>query len=246
MNAILYTGSIVFLAASLAGFIQTTAGFASGIIMMLFFPLVYPMIDAVSLSTLLCALCAAVMGFRYRKFADYKQVLLPLPFYLIPCYFAVNWSKSIDVALLKIIFGGILIAAACYFAFFSDRIKLRAGLIPACICGATSGTINGLLSVGGPPMAIYYMAACEEDKNKYLANSQMFFLVTYIYSFALRAAKGFVSASMSGSFLVGAAGIVLGFLAGKRLQDKFDIKKMKQLIYLVLAFCGIVTIAGNI
>jgi transcriptional regulator with XRE-family HTH domain len=50
------------------------------------------------------------------------------------------------------------IAISLWFMFFADKIRIKANLLTAFICGSLAGVASGLFGIGGPPMVIYILA----------------------------------------------------------------------------------------
>lgn len=236
----------ISLTACLAGIVQATSGFASGVVLMLVLPYLLSMVDAVSLTAILCGFCSFMTWWGVRKHVTLRNVLTPIPFYCIASFLAVRLSLGMDTTMLKRIFGVSLVIIATYFMFFDKRVKIRATLLSAGVCATLSGTIAGLFSVTGPPMAVYYLATCEDDKDKYLADSQLFFGLTYIFTITLRAFSGTMKLALLPMAAIGAVGLLAGAVLGRMIQKRINVQTMKQVIYVVLAASGVITIINSL
>ena len=83
-------------------------------------------------------------------------------------------------------------ALAAYFLFFAQRVKLKPSLTSGLVCSALFRCCAGAFTIGGPMMALYFVAIAR-DKETYVANMQFLFFTTNIINFAMRAARGYFS-----------------------------------------------------
>ena len=109
------------------------------------------------------------------------------------------------------------------------------------LCSGISGILSGFFGIGGPLLALYFLAVTEE-KEEYLGTLNGLFTITTLYQLALRIASGILTADCIPFIAVGIAAILLGRIAGSRIVDKTDKNKMRLLIYIFLAIAGILTI----
>ncbi|MCF0150512.1 MAG: sulfite exporter TauE/SafE family protein [Firmicutes bacterium] len=236
----------VFTPAILGGIIQSTTGFGFGIFVMMFFPMFLLIPKASALSSLISILQSFTMFMKYRKSADLKLCLVPAVFYVASATFCINSVSGMDMTKLKAVFGLFLIVIAIYFIFFSDKLKIKANLVSAMICGTVSGIASGLFGIGGPPMVIYMLAATDSDKEKYLGTLQLFFVLTNIYNNALRFINGIITTDILMLVIPGVCGMLIGAAAGSKIIDRINVATMKKLIYLFLAVSGAITFFSNI
>ncbi len=236
----------VFLPAIGAGLIQTTTGFGGGIFVMLFFPLFIPLLQSSALSTIITLLLSLTLTWKYRRHVDLKIVALPLVFYVVVSGITINFSTKVNVSGLKAYFGLFLIAVAIYFIFFANRIKLKPTFGTAAVCSSISGMASGLFGIGGPPMVLYFLAAADDDKMKYLATIQIFFFVTGLYNTVLRAINGILTIDILPLIIPGMIGIWIGQTIGTKIIDKINIDQLKKIIYIFLAASGFLTFVTNI
>ena len=236
----------IFLPAVIGGVIQATTGFGSGTFMMLFLPMLLPMLKATALSAFIAPWLNFSLAFRYRRHLKARLFLPPVLPYWVCSYFAIQLAKSMDVRRLKMVFGLFLVLIAFYFMFFDKRIKIHGSPRSAIICGGLSGVLSGMFGIGGPPMAIYFLAVTHDDKNAYIANTQGFFTLAVTFSCVVRAFSGILTVDLLPLAVPGLAGLLLGKSVGVRILDRIPIATVKKLIYLFLAFSGAVTFLSNI
>ncbi len=236
----------VFLASIGGGLVQASTGFGFGIIVMLFLPIFLPILKSSALSTLMGATACFSLAWKYRKYATPKVAIMPAIVYFVFSFAAIRFAVGADFGKLKAFFGLFLMAIAVYFIFFSEKIKIRATPLSALICGGISGIASGLFGIGGPPMAIYMLSIAGDDKNKYIANSQLFFSITCIYTTGLRILNGIITPDLLPFLVPGIVGMFIGKGAGSKIVEKIDAKQMKKLIYVFLAFSGFLNFIQNI
>ena len=99
----------------------------------------------------------------------------------------------------------------------------------------------GLFGIGGPPMVLYYLAAMD-SKEEYLGTIQAFFCLTGFYTLAMRILKGYYTLDLALPTLIGIAGILLGMLAGNRLQARINGVMMRKLVYAFLGVTGAINL----
>lgn len=134
--------------------------------------------------------------------------------------------------------GVFLIALAIWLYFFSSRVRIRPILRNAALAGVISGVCGGLFSVSGPPMILYFVSVLE-DKEQYMATTQCYFLINNIYLLIVRSLLHLIPSGVLTPILWGAAGLVVGSLLGGRIFQSIDGKKLKSVVYVVMAVSGL-------
>ncbi len=237
----------VFLPSIFAGIIQTTTGFGAGIFVMLFFPLFMPILKASALSAMVSLTASALLAWQYRKIVDYKTMLVPAAFYFATSAYAINVASKMQMGTeVKAYFGLFLVAVAIYFIFFSERIKIKANIFSAAVCGSISGVASGVFGIGGPPMVLFVLAAVGDNKEKYIANTQFFFALTGIYATIVRAFSGIITIDLLPLVIPGMIGMWIGKVFGLKIVERIDVVTMKKMIYIFLALSGLLTFVTNI
>ena len=99
------TIAAMLLPALLAGLVQGVTGFGAGVLLMLFYPLLFSVAQSSAMSQCLCTvLCLSVL-LRYRRSIRFRHCVLPLVFYF-PCYFlALQQAVSMNTDALKPVLG---------------------------------------------------------------------------------------------------------------------------------------------
>ncbi len=233
------TFAVIFLAPIAAGIIQTVTGFGSGIFMMVFFPMLFPILNASAISSSISLAVSGPMSWRYRKQTAWKLLLLPTVIYIATSSASIVLAPYLPTEALKKFFGFFLIVLSIYFLTVAGKLKIKASLSSAMVCGTLSGIVGGLFGIGGPPMVIYFLAALD-DKEKYLGTIQTFFFLTGIWTLAFRVINGIYRMDMIPYTLIGLAGMLIGTRIGVRIIDRINADTMRKLVYAFLGFAGLV------
>lgn len=237
------TGIIVFFSAVVAGVIQAVTGFGSGIFMMLFFPAFFPVLNASALSASITLIATATMSWRYRKNASVRLTLIPSIFYITASTLALSLVPYVSADLLLRIFGAFLLVLSIYFLMTSGKIQVKGNILTAVICSFLSGAASGLFGIGGPPMVLYFLAV-QPEKESYLGTIQLFFFITGIYTFGLRAVKGIYTVELIPYTLLGMIAVMIGKYIGERIIDRINADTMRTVIYLFLGITGAMNLLG--
>lgn len=227
-----------------AGLVQGVTGFGAGILLMMFYPFCFSIVQSSAMCQLLCAILCISIVWRYQKFVRFRMCLLPLVFYF-PIYLtAAGIAARLDLDSFKAFLGLFLILLSGYLIRFDGKIKILANPGTAFVCAALAGTIDAFFGIGGPTMVVYFMAVLKEKKT-YLGTIQFFFMTTNLYGTAVRTLAGQLTGDMLLPLAAGATALLLGAYAGSQVVDKIDVGKMKLLVYGFIGFAGVVTfIAG--
>ena len=232
------TAIVATVASLLGGLIQTLTGFGSGIVIMLIIPFVLSISQSSALSTLVCVVLNLSLVYHYRRFINFRIIILPTIISLLFSFVAIYYGTLVPIAILKIIFSCFLILLALYFIFFSN-ISISANVSTALICSSLAGLANGLFGIGGPPMALYYLSITE-SKQQYLGPVQFYFLITSLGSTIVRLFSGILTKEIALLSIPSIIAILIGKQIGVKLVQYISQEKMKRLIYGFLLFAGIV------
>ena len=158
----------IFCMAFGAAFVQRVTGFGFGIFIMTVLPYLLPSYgEATTLSGMLSIMTAVPMlGYIWRH-VDWRKLLPILITFLIVSWGAVRIVSLAGDGLLKRILGAVLILAAAWFYFFSDKVRLRPTMSVQIGMGSISGMMGGLFGMQGPPAVLYFLATAK-DKNEYM------------------------------------------------------------------------------
>ena len=233
--------AVVFMAAMGAGVVQSLTGFGAGIVMMLFFPMLLPVLNASALSGAIGLMLSIGMAWQYRKKINVRLLVIPAVFYAVISALAISFADLMDTTLLLRVFGVFLILLSAYFLIFAGKIRVKATVGTAAVCASLSGVVGGLFGIGGPPMVVYYLSALD-DKEAYLGTIQAFFCFTNIYTLIVRLIKGLYTAELIPPTVCGVVAILLGQLIGGRIQSKINGDTMRKLVYAFLGVTGVINL----
>ena len=147
-----------------AGLVQGVTGFGAGILLMMFYPFCFSMVQSSAMCQLLCAVLCISIVWRYRRFVRFRMCILPLVFYFPVYLAAMQAAARLDMDYLKPVLGIFLIALAVYFILGEGKIKISANPGTAFVCAALAGIIDAFFGIGGPTMVVYQMG---EDSRLY-------------------------------------------------------------------------------
>lgn len=86
---------------TIAGLLQGLTGFGAGIILMLYLPYLYPVIQCSGIIGIICLFLSLIMALQYRKFIELKKVLIPLSIYILISTITIVIGPSLNSSYLK-------------------------------------------------------------------------------------------------------------------------------------------------
>ena len=86
---------------TIAGLLQGITGFGAGIILMLYLPYLYPVIQCSGIIGIICLFLSLIMALQYRKFIELKKVLIPLSIYILISTITIVIGPSLNSSYLK-------------------------------------------------------------------------------------------------------------------------------------------------
>ena len=233
------------LAALVGGIIQPLTGFGAAVVMMVAASTFYDMTIAPTVVALICMAQSGTMTWMYRKHIDMKQIAMPIGLYTVCSLVIINLLGRFDLHVLTALFGAFLIALAAYFLFFAKRVKLQPSLTAGLVCSAFSGCCAGAFTIGGPMMALYFVAIAR-DKETYVGNMQFLFLTTNLINFTMRVVRGYFSVSLLPVAGVSVVCILLGLWIGTLLSRRMSGDIARQVVYIGVGVSGLVTLVQEL
>lgn len=227
----------ILLPAFVAGIIQGVTGFGAGVVMMMFLPLQFSVVQSAGVSSAICIILCAAMVYRYHHTINFKKIIGPAVLYLFVSSVSILFAKMIDQNIMKIILGIFLIILSIYFLFFSKKEVELKGVV-SLLCIIISGACDGLFGIGGPLMVIYFLSKTH-GKEEYLGTIQCFFLINVAYSTVFRIFNGIITVDLFGGIGLGMIGILVGLFTANKIVDKLDANLIRQLTYVVIGLCGL-------
>ncbi|MFQ6791964.1 MAG: sulfite exporter TauE/SafE family protein [Thomasclavelia sp.] len=231
---------ITFLSTLIAGFIQSVSGFGAGIIIMSVLPYFFTVLQASAICNFISIFLCAMITLNYKEHIKKELIVKPGIFFIIGATLAIYFSKSLNLEFLKLILGLFLIFLAFYFMLFNDKVQIKANLLTMFICGFGSGFCDGLFSIGGPLMVLYFLGLLKR-KEEYLATISAFLLIVCCYNLSLRILWGIFTASLLVFSFLGILGVFIGVNLGNRVVNKIDVIMLKRITYLLIGVSGLTT-----
>ena len=108
---------IVILMAFLGGMVQGITGFGGGIVMMMVFPMVFPLTLAAGINGAILVFLNTTMVYVYRKHINVKMVLPVFLFSIIVSSLTIKIAAGTSPLIIKKLFGGFLLLLAIYYLF---------------------------------------------------------------------------------------------------------------------------------
>ena len=225
-----------------ASFIQRTTGFGFGIFIMTLLPSIIGSYgEATALSGILALTTSAIIAWRMRKLIVWKKLIPILVTFIVVSTAAIFILTRIEGQLLNRILGAVLILISIYFCLFSQRIKLRPTKCVMFSTGTLSGVMGGLFGMQGPPAVLYFITV-EDDKDKYMATVQAFFLLGNLTMTLVRAFNGFVTLSVSIGYLIGLGGVFIGSSIGGYVFSRIPKHIFRYVVYAYIGISGLIII----
>lgn len=231
----------VFLIAAMGGVVQAVTGFGAGVVMMLVLPNFFDLLTAPALSSAIALALNTSLAFRFRKHIRWNLVLLPALVYTVASVITIRLVGGLNLDLLELAFGIFLVCLSLYFMCFSKKVAVKATPVSASVCALISGVCSGLFGIGGPLMAIYFLAAVQ-DKEEYVGCTQFVFSSTSVVNLLMRLHMGIYTLDMIPMTLLGMLAITLGKLGGLRVLERLNGELLKKVIYVFVGISGLLTI----
>lgn len=238
---------IVILVATVGSTIQRVTGFGFGIFAMLFLTRIITVYgEANALSGLLSFTSTLIVALAHAKRVDWKNLLFPCIGFAVISVPSILLMKKLDNRVLLIMLGVALILLSGYMFFFSSKIKIKPSPFTGLAAGGFSGILGGIFSMGGPPVVIYFMQSEGDDKDRYLATIQMYFLLSNVYGTTVKAINGFITKEVLILAAFGTVGMIAGIFIGKLIFKKLRVDILRRVVYCFMAVAGVVNIVSAI
>ena len=229
----------------LGGLIQTVTGFGAVVTLMLVLPYFFPIVDASTLAlTINMALCVALC-WQYRAHLDLRAALAPTAVFSLVHLLVLQVVDQVDTGRLEVVFAVFLIVLSLYYLLAAKKVQVAPKSIIGIVCGAFSGTTSAFFAIGGPPMAIYFLAKAKSYFS-YVACMQFLFVVTTGVSLVGRAVGGLYQRSFLHFAVLGTVGMLLGMQIGKRICDRLNAERMRQIAYLFVGISGVMFLVQSL
>lgn len=184
--------AILLLATFLGGLVRGFTGFGFAMVFMPLASLVLGPVAALGLIWVIDMPFALPIGFRAAKRAEWSEV--------IPLLIAATLTLPVGVALLTWLdqqtmrwILAVLVLGAVALMASGWRYHGKPGLPLSLGVGAASGLCNGLASIGGLPLAVFWLGAQRNDRHKTRANLQTYIGLSTVISGTILTLKGIIT-----------------------------------------------------
>ena len=231
---------LVLIPAVCAGLIQGVTGFGAGIVMMIFLPMIFPVVASAGISQSICLVLTFMMFLRYRKYANLKLIAWPAVIFLVISSICMQFSQYVNQNLMKLILGIFLLLLSIWFLFLARDDFHPKGIV-SFLCVAISGMCDGLFGVGGPLMVVLFLSRTE-SKEEYLGTIQSFFLLTVLYAVGFRFMNGLLPFDAISYILIGIVGVLSGLVIANKIVERINGELLKKLTYVLIGISGIINV----
>lgn len=230
---------IVVLMAFLGGMVQGITGFGGGIVMMMVFPMLFPLTQAAGINGAILVFLNSTMVYVYRKHIKVKMVLPVFLFSIVVSTITIKIAAGTSPLIIKKMFGAFLLMLSVYYLFIKkDGRPAPMNILVSLLFLTISAVCDGLFGICGPMLVIYFLARCEE-RYEYLANLTTSFLLLGGYNTCMRIYTGILQPAHFSVILCGAVAIIAGGLIAKKIADKLNAQLLTKAIYIMIAVSGV-------
>ncbi len=186
-------GILVLLVATfLGGLVRGFTGFGFAMVFMPLASVVLGPVAALGLIWVIDMPFALPLGVKASKQAEWGEV--------IPLLIAATLTLPVGIALLTWLdqqtmrwILALLVLAAVALMASGWRYHGKPGVPLSLGVGAASGLCNGLASIGGMPLAVFWLSAQRNDRHKTRANLQAYIGLSTVISGTILALKGIIT-----------------------------------------------------
>jgi uncharacterized membrane protein YfcA len=218
--------------ACIAGMVRGFAGFGAAMLMTPVFSALYGPAVGIALCLLLEIAVALPLLPGVVRLVDWRRIGLLLVAAAIGVPFGnlmLTWAEPEPMrwAISAIVLAAVIMLASGW------RFSGRPGTATTLTAGATSGFLNGLSGMAGPPIAFYYLAG-EDPAARVRANLTTYFVFVDLFAIAAFASRDLIgwSTGVNGLFL--APAVMAGGLLGERLFPLASERFYRRLALLLL------------
>jgi hypothetical protein len=233
---------ILFLTVTfLAAVAQGISGFGLGIVLVAFFPLFMSNYTSLlAISALLSVIFLLITAFVVRKNVVWYWIPVPAIGFFFADIIAVELLDNMPILPWTKYLGVVLILLGLYMLFLQKKISIQPSTRNGLIAGGLGGLMGGLFGVPGPPMVLYFLTVANEDKYKYHATLQVFFLITTSVDFIIRVFHGMITQEVLRYGYMGIGCLILGLYLGQKILNCISSDTMRKIICGIMIFDGFV------
>lgn len=230
--------AIVMTAAFAGSFIQAVGGFGYAIVVMSVLPLILKIQTAAVIEVFTSSVMVCVIALRYRKSIRWKLIALPMLASAIFGYIGIRIQAEAPEQLLRKILGSCLILLSVRMMRKRTQRKPRSLPAAGLAAGMMSGIMGGMMSIGGPPMVLYFLGVTD-SKEEYTATLQMYFFLSTLYLFFTHLLMGHLTKEVWIFSLFALLGLGAGTAAGMAVFQRIRQETFRKVVYVFMIFAGI-------
>lgn len=227
-----------------SAFVQGFCGFAFSLVLIPLLGLFMPFHEIIVLNLLFSLVLNISVFIKLHKYAKIKElsvlIISAIIFTIIGAYFV----KDMNDSLLKIVLGTLLIISSTA-NILNIKLVVKSYKKYYPFVGSLSGFLNGLSSIAGPPLLIYF-SNTKMDKLTYKATFNAIFLSLNIVAIVSYLYFGYITVDIlkTGSMYV--IFVIIGAYVGLFVSSGFSEKTFKRIVTLVILLMGISMIVGEL
>jgi len=186
--------AVLFAATLLGGLVRGFTGFGFAMVFMPLASIVLGPVVALGLIFCIDLPFALPLAARSAKQAEWREVLPLLVAATVTLPLGIWLLIWLDRQTMRWLLAALVMAAVALMAS-GWRYHGRPGVPLSLGVGALSGLCNGMASIGGMPLAVFWLGAQRNDRHKTRANLQSFFGLSTVVSGAILWLNGILTAA---------------------------------------------------
>ena len=219
-----------------AGIIKGLTGFGFSLLAVPVLVLLLGPRTAVPVIILLNAVTNVVLFIGSRKAASLRQIIPLIVTGIATVPIGMLLLLALDASVIKLVVGCVTVLFALAF-LTGFRRPVRNETRGFAVAGVISGTLNGLISTGGPPV-ILFLTNQGVSKRPFRASLITYFLFLNIATVPIYFAGGLLSSSIAGYAMLLLPALFLGALTGSRLLSRIPERAFRITALVIVMIAG--------
>ena len=236
----LFQATFAVLIGGLGGFIRGISGFGSALAMVPALSLVIPADQAIAAVVLVIGVTNLPLVATVWRSADWNAVFLILVASVIALPVGIYLLVLAPIDLLRRA-AGIVVLATCAFLIFSRRLQIKGSRSAKLAAGAASGVLQGALSLGGPPIVLFFLAT---GRAAHVSRASFLVYFTFLQAINIPAlfVTGIVDWSVIRWALLMTPLMLLGSIVGERIFLRGGHRHFRSIAIAILCVTAILAI----
>ena len=232
MSVVLLLGIIFF-----SALLQTTSGFGFALMAMPLISLVVGVKTAAPLVALTGFTLYAVNLVRYRHGLNLREVARLAIAAALGVPIGVWALSSLNEQVVEVVLGVVLIGYAAYMLFKPKAVPSLTSNLWAYPVGFVSGCLGGAFNTPGPPVIIYGDLK-QWPRDQFRSTLQALFLFSSGLVIISHGLAGHLTRSILISYALGVPFLLLGVLAGSRIDRRLNNERFRTLVIVMILATG--------